>query len=341
MTNFAEDYSNSKNKINSSTYSRRLRFMSSRLPNLIIAGVHKAGTTSLFVYLSKHPKIGASHIKEIGFFMPLRDGASMPPIEEYKAYFSHCKDEQYVMEASPSYIYGEEKIADAIKENCGNAKIIMILREPIDRLGSFYNHIRSKAMMEENVDLYAFIQKSIQGIQDTSKQDYFTRGVREGFYSDYLQPWIETYGEDLKIVFFDDLKNQPMQLTAEICEWLGISSEVYKASDFTVENKTVYYKNKSIHKLILSMNKKLEAFWRRNHQLKKKLRSFYYIFNANSSKGESMDDRTKKILEELYSPYNARLLEMLKKQGYTKFPNWLSESKNYKAKNNTVITETK
>lgn len=297
--------------------------MNSRLPNLIIGGVHKAGTTSLFVYLSKHPEVGASHIKEIGFFMPLRDGGSLPPIENYKSYFSHCRDERYVMEASPSYIYGKEKISDAIHQHCGKAKIIMILREPIDRLGSFYNHIRSKAMLEEDMDMYTFIQKSLEGINDHNKQDYFTRGVREGFYSDYLTPWFEKYENDLKIVFFDDLKTRPMELTKEICHWLGISTDVFSESDFTVENKTVYYKNKSVHKFILSINKKLEAFWRRNHNLKKKLRSFYYVFNANKSSGEMIDIRTIKLLNELYTPYNVQLLKMLQEQGYKNLPAWL------------------
>ena len=309
--------------------------MSSRLPNLIIGGVHKAGTTSLFVYLSKHPEVGASHIKEIGYFMPLREGNPLPPIENYMSYFSHCTDERYVMEASPSYIYGREKIADAIRQHCGQAKIIMILREPIDRLGSFYNHIRSKAMLEENVDMYSFIQKSLAGIKDHSKQDYFTRGVREGFYSDYLGPWFEKYGKDLKIVFFDDLKTRPMELTQEICEWLGLSSIMFKESDFTIENKTVYYKNKAMHKMILAANKKLEAFWRRNHNLKKIFRSIYYVFNANKSTGETIDTRTLKLLNEIYTPYNYKLLKMLQEKGYKQLPSWLIESEN---KNNERLT---
>ena len=102
-------------------------------------------------------------------------------------------------------------------------------------------------------------QKSLAGIKDHSKQDYFTRGVREGFYSDYLGPWFEKYGKDLKIVFFDDLKTRPMELTQEICEWLGLSSIMFKESDFTIENKTVYYKNKAMHKMILAANKNRRA----------------------------------------------------------------------------------
>lgn len=297
--------------------------MNSRLPNLIIGGVHKAGTTSLFVYLSKHPEVCASHIKEIGFFMPLRDGGNLPPISEYHTYFTHCQGERYVMEASPSYIYGREKIADAILEHCGKAKMIMILREPVDRLGSFYNHIRSKAMLEEQVDISTFIRKSTEGIHDMSRQNYFTRGVREGFYSDYLDIWFEKFGADLKIVFFDDLKSNPMQLTKDISAWLGLTTDIYKPGDFTVENKTVYYKNKALHKVILSINKKMEAFWRKNHSLKKKLRGFYYTFNADKSTGEKMDADTIRLMQELYAPYNRKLKEQLLKQGYTQLPAWL------------------
>lgn len=298
--------------------------MNSRLPNLIIGGVHKAGTTSLYVYLSKHPEVCASHIKEIGYFMPLRDGLTLPPIETYSAYFQHCGIEKYVMEASPSYIYGKEKIADAILKNCGPTKVIIMLREPIDRIGSFYNHIRSKTMLEGDIDMKGFIKKSLDGINDQSNQNYFTRGVREGFYSEYLTPWFERFGKDLKIVFFDDLKSDPMKLTLEITDWLGLNGNIYKPSDFTIENKTVYYKNKSIHKLILGINKKLEAFWRRNHDLKKRLRSFYYTFNANASDGEKIDEQTNRLLSEVYKPYNKALKDLLIKNGYPSLPAWLA-----------------
>lgn len=298
--------------------------MSSRLPNLIISGVHKAGTTSLFVYLSKHPDVCASYIKEIGFFMPLRDGNPLPPIEEYQDYFKHCRQQRYVLEASPSYLYGREKIADAILHHCGKVRIIMMLREPVDRLNSFYNHIRSKVMLDHDVSLSSFIRESLEQIDDHSRQNYFTRGVREGFYSDYLEPWIERFGDDLRIVFFDDLKKDPRQFTFELCKWLNLETESFQESDFTVENKTVYYKNKGLHTAIMVVNRRMEAFWRRNHALKKKLRSMYYSINADKGKKEEMDSETRKLLENLYRPYNGKLTLLLRKQGYTKLPSWLS-----------------
>ncbi len=62
-----------------------------RLPNLIIAGVGKAGTTSLFWYLSQHPGICASDVKEIQYFTPLSEGDGvLPPLSEYARHFAAC-----------------------------------------------------------------------------------------------------------------------------------------------------------------------------------------------------------------------------------------------------------
>ncbi|HUM46243.1 MAG TPA: hypothetical protein PLD84_04915, partial [Chitinophagales bacterium] len=110
-----------------------------RLPNLIIGGVHKAGTTSVFTYLSMHPEVCGSSTKEIGFFMPLKYGKEIPSMKEYATYFSHCDAaKRYRLEASPSYLYGKEVIAKRILQELGkDAKMVFIFRNPADRLFSF------------------------------------------------------------------------------------------------------------------------------------------------------------------------------------------------------------
>src|SRR4051794_41003093 len=61
-----------------------------QLPNLIIAGVSKGGTTSLFRYLAQHPDICPSPIKELRYFEPLRYGEPLTPIESCARHFEHC-----------------------------------------------------------------------------------------------------------------------------------------------------------------------------------------------------------------------------------------------------------
>ncbi len=66
-----------------------------KLANLIIAGVNKAGTTSLFYYLSAHPEICGSKDKETCYFLPLLYDQQVAPISEYEKQFSHCESERY------------------------------------------------------------------------------------------------------------------------------------------------------------------------------------------------------------------------------------------------------
>ena len=75
----------------------------------IIAGVNKAGTTSLFVSLSTHPDVAPSSIKETRYFLPARYGAPLPPAAEWHAYFADAGDRPVHLEATPSYFRSEER----------------------------------------------------------------------------------------------------------------------------------------------------------------------------------------------------------------------------------------
>ena len=96
-----------------------LKEQAKKLPNLIIAGVNKAGSTSLFHYLSQHPEVCGSKDKETCYFLPLLYNESISPITNYEAQFSHCGKSAYRLEATPAYIYGGEKIAAEIKKRLG------------------------------------------------------------------------------------------------------------------------------------------------------------------------------------------------------------------------------
>ena len=72
----------------------------------IIAGVNKAGTTSLFVSLSTHPDVAPSSIKETGYFLPARYGRPLEPSSVWDGYFADAGDRPVHLEATPSYFYG-------------------------------------------------------------------------------------------------------------------------------------------------------------------------------------------------------------------------------------------
>jgi hypothetical protein len=302
-----------------------------KLPNLIIGGVHKAGTTSVFTYLSMHPDVCGSSTKEIGFFMPLKYGKPIPSMEEYSKYWSHCEGKKkYLLEASPSYIYGKEIIAQRIQEELGNElKMIFIFRNPADRLFSFYERKKVNSYLDENITFHDFVEKSLAKADEElnehndSEEALFMRGIKEGFYIHYLQPWVDQFGDRLKIMFFEDLKLDASAFMQDLCHWLKLDFTIYSPEDFKVENQTIAYRNRWIHKTMLDVNKKFESFWRKNVGLKRTLRSLYKKVNAADKGRERMSEDDRHYLEDLYRPYNKRLAEFLQGKGMNRLPEWL------------------
>jgi Sulfotransferase domain len=303
-----------------------------QLPNLIIGGVHKAGTTSVFTYLSMHPQVCASNIKEIGFFMPLRYGHPIPSIEKYAAFFSHCDlNARYRLEASPSYIYGKEKIAEEIQQQLGReTKMIFIFRNPTDRLFSFYERKKANAYLPPDVSFSTFIKKSAASVHEEldehrdDEEAIFIRGIREGMYIEYLPPWFDQFGDRLKILFFEDLKNDSFEFMRKLCQWLELDFSMYKPEDFKIENETIAYRNRLMHRTLLKINKKFEPFWRRNTGLKRSLRNAYKRVNASSAGREKMLAEERAFIEDLYRPCNQKLAAYLKEKDIRPLPEWLS-----------------
>ena len=176
------------------------------LPNLIIGGVFKAGTTSLFTYLSQHPSIGVSSKKELGYFVPLQFGKKPEGIEEYTKYFSHLDALKfnYIMEASPGYLFGGKNTAQYMKENLPDFKIIFILRDPGERLISFYKYLNGylhsyeDLLSEEqrefigNMTFESYIEKSYQYALEGKNDEnieYILSGVKYSLYSSYIKEW--------------------------------------------------------------------------------------------------------------------------------------------------------
>jgi Sulfotransferase domain len=115
------------------------------LPTFFIIGAAKAGTTSLHFYLDQHPEIGMSTVKEPHFFAGPENGIPFPPervadLPDYEALF----DPSFRVrgEASPSYTNAprREGVPERIKELVPEAKLIYLVRDPIERTLSHYQH---------------------------------------------------------------------------------------------------------------------------------------------------------------------------------------------------------
>ena len=299
---------------------------SSTLPNLIIAGVNKAGTTSLYAYLAQHPAIGASAVKETCHYLPLRYGEPMPELEAYRKQFEAVADRPVRFESTPGYFYGGQKLIDGLRRDMGDElKIILIFREPVGRLISFFNYKKSTLELQGETTLSEYVERckamDSAALKQRTNNPWF--GVEGGKYADYLPPWIDAFGDRLKFLFTDDLNHDAKGVLRGVCEFVGVDPAPVDHIDLTRSNKSTHFRNAGMQRLALAMNKAGERFWRAHPKLKKSLRGLYYKINGRPF--EPADDpETVEALHRFYEPYNARLAEQLRAAGIEKLPAWLT-----------------
>ncbi len=290
---------------------------------IIIGGVHKAATTSLYEYFIGHHEVCAGKKKEIHYYTPLKYGNKLEDFSKYEQQFDDCINKEYLIDASPSYLYGKELIAKKIRNDLHNVKIIFILRDPVERFISFYNFLKAGYRINEKETLSNFIKKSYELKTHEVKDDVYYRAFREGCYADYLEDWLDIYGDSVKVIFFDDLKKDPQSTMKNLSEWIGIDSSTYNdTSIFTITNKTQASKYKSLHKIASTINMTFESFWRKNKQLKSYLKSFYYKINGSDQK-EIIEEKDRILLQKYYKNNNKKLYKLLMKYNYKNFPSWL------------------
>ena len=147
-----------------------------KLPHFIIVGAQKSGTTWLGRILGQHPDIYFCP-KEIDFFS--YQSNLVKGLKYYSTYFERSKKGQIIGEKSPSYLncidgkrfYLTENIDEIIKDNLPDVKIIIILRDPVKRAISAYNH----NVRLNNINPLSNISKSLIRLSEYEKIKHFDR----------------------------------------------------------------------------------------------------------------------------------------------------------------------
>lgn len=296
-----------------------------RLPNLFVAGVNKSGTTSLFNYLVAHPQICGSSQKETFFFTPVLWKKEANPKEEYYHFFKNCKEQKYVMEATPRYYFGGQRVAKEIERVCGKVKVIVLLREPVSRLFSFYLFKKRTLDIPKTLSFEDFLAQCENANEDQklNSPNQILFAIDESRYIDQLDDWIEIFGkENFKILFQDDLLKAPKMTMLELATWLEIEPEHFESLNFSKENTAKSFKNVGLQKLARKLFKSFERFWTANPKIKRFIASIYYAVNG-SNKKEELKPETRERLQSYFHPYNMELSDKLDDLGYAELPEWL------------------
>lgn len=204
------------------------------MPNFVLIGAQKAGTTAIAHYLSQHPQIYMSPMKEPGFF----DFEGCPPnfkgpsdqdlyshiitdLNHYLMLFDGVTDEVAIGEATTWYLRSP-KAADRIHHYIPDAKLIAILRNPVDRAFSAYMHaVRDD---REWLDFPTALNHENKRIDDN--WEYLWQYRLNGLYSEQLSYYFSKFHKDqFRIYLYEDLCQDPKQLIRDIFSFLEVSDE--------------------------------------------------------------------------------------------------------------------
>jgi hypothetical protein len=229
-------------------------FASPKLPNFFIVGAPKAGTTSLYAYLDQHAQVYMSPLKEPHYFADefhlenfseedrprvareiralqeylrgdmrqKRFGGFVFTWEDYLRLFQNASDEIAVGEATPCYLWSKSA-AGNIAARIPHAKIIMNLRNPIDRAFSQYLH-----MVTDGVIGRSFREQIHASLRCHNKQFGPDWPLLEfGQYYEQVKRYLNAFPRSqIHISFYEDLEREPATLMSDLFAFLGIEEGV-------------------------------------------------------------------------------------------------------------------
>jgi hypothetical protein len=214
------------------------------LPQFIIIGVQKGGTSTLFDLLTKHPEVKTSVFKEVHYY----DFAYRKGIQWYKSYFPFFKKGFIYGEASPYYVF-HPHVPKRIYDDNKDMKLILLLRDPISRAYSHYQMEKRKGR-ETLATFEEAINREVERTQDALKAisqketDYdFNHHVftylSRGCYDEQIDNWLKYFKrEQLLVIKSEDFFSNPVESLTKVHQFLGIEEII--PNNVTAKNQGKY-----------------------------------------------------------------------------------------------------
>ena len=278
-------------------------------PNFFIVGAPKAGTTSLYHYLEAHPQVFMSSVKEPNYFSYQSslnqnlyyNERGINNREEYISLFEKAGNKKAIGEASVSYLFYPEAAIN-LKNTFPKSRIIIMLRNPVERAISHYNMDYKLGYVDltfENV---------IQKKNDSNLNKlYYQQFIELGLYYNQVKRYIELFGrENVLIIFFEDFKNDAPHEVKRIFEFLDVDS------DFQTDTSAKYNTFKTPRNSLIRSIYRIKFL---RVVLKKLFPQFIsdliksIILTKNKKK--LPDEATMKFLKQIYTPDIKQLEKLL------------------------------
>ena len=197
------------------------------MPNFLIVGAAKSGTTSMCNYLRQHSNIFIPEFKEPQFFVYKKTKdrlhKQIKSFEEYKKLFNNRK-EKIIGEGSVFYLFFHQEAIKNIKRYCDkDVKVLIILRNPIDRCLSAYHHVRRNNLMEK-LSLQDALTKEEERYNNNKKITPMTLYKSMGLYYYQVKDYLDNF-QNVKVVIYDDFNKDPSKVYEDILSFLELDKE--------------------------------------------------------------------------------------------------------------------
>lgn len=214
--------------------------MSAQSKILLIAGQQKAGTTSLYHWLSLHPMIQAGKFKETRFFV--EEGSALrrrkvwsgENLADFEALFGPPAD-KFLLDASPDYY--SSPVAVSLPNQLRQVSAIVIVRDPLERLQSSYEFFRQRGEIAPAVDFSEWIK--LQNQLAVSMETPAQMRALDQCLPGHLEAWKASYGRRLLVLDFDSLRHEPQEVLFRVASWLDIDPDPFRASAVRSHNRTM------------------------------------------------------------------------------------------------------
>jgi hypothetical protein len=207
--------------------------MGSRLPDFLLLGAPKCGTSALHAALATHPDLYLSDPKEPKFFLtdgPPPDTGGGPgdvPTwgehvwrrDEYEALFSDADPDQLCGESTVFYLY-DRAAQRRIQAMIPDARLIAVLRDPVERAHSNWAHLRG-AGLEPEADFLSALDREPGRID--AGWAHFWHYAAQGRYGEQLDHLFTLFDRDRVLLLrYAELRDTPLWAADRVCEFLGV-----------------------------------------------------------------------------------------------------------------------
>jgi sulfotransferase family protein len=233
------------------------------LPNFLLIGAAKAGTSSVFAYLGQHPDVFISPTKEPNYFAlagqevrfagpgdSIINRASITRLDAYEALFKSARKGMAVGEASTLYLY-MPAAAEAIQRLIPDVRLVAILRDPAERAYSSYLHMRRDGREPMTTFEDALMEEETRISNDWEHLWHYSR---LGFYYSQLKRYYDRFPrEQIGVWLYEDLESDPQRVLQEVFAFLGVDQTF--VPDMSIRHKVAGTpRSKALHAALTQPN---------------------------------------------------------------------------------------